>query len=104
MSCKTMCASANEGVVRMSVTSFGPHWRLPPPTITMRIDSASARSRYVALAVEPAEQHRDRTRIVPQLVARAREDAHLRRAVRVGDDAGVEVGNEVVVRSVDHEQ
>src|SRR3954468_8915508 len=103
MSCRTMCASDNEGVVRMSVTSFGPHCRLPPPTITMRIDSASARSRYVALTVQPAEQHRDCAGAVTQLVTCAREYSHLRRPVCVRDDAGVEVGHEIVVRAVNHE-
>ena len=48
MSWRTMSASASDGVVRMSVTSFGPHCRLPPPTITIRIASPSASFRIRA--------------------------------------------------------
>src|SRR3954451_20591893 len=103
MSWRTMVASANDGVMRMSVTSLGPHCRVPPPTITMRMGVLPARSRYVSLAVEPAEQNGDGTRVVAQLVARSREDPHLRRAMSVGDDARVEVGHQVVVRTVHDE-
>src|SRR4051812_15092903 len=92
MSWRTMSAPANEGVMRMSVTSLGPHCRLPPPTITMRIDgSPLAGSRYVSLAIQPPEQDRDRARVIAQLMARSGEDPHLGRAVRVGDDTRVEV-------------
>src|SRR5581483_3030927 len=103
MSCSTSSASTSDGVVTMSVTSFGPHWRLPPPTITIRTIPPRG-SRYVALAIEPAQQDGDGARVVAELMAGARDDAHLRRAVGAGDHAGVEVGDEIVVGAVHDQQ
>src|SRR6478736_6314248 len=100
MSCRTIMAEASEGVVKRSVTSFGPHCRLPPPTITIRISG----SRDVPLSIEPAEQDGDASRVVAQLVTGTGDDPHLGRAVRVGDHACVEVRDEIVVSAVHDEQ
>src|SRR3954447_8626399 len=101
MSWSTTVAPASDGVPARSDTSVGPHWRLPPPTITMR---TTPPSRHVAFAVQPAEQDGDGSRIVAELMGRSRDDAHLRMAVGVGHHAGVEVRHELVLRAVDHEQ
>src|SRR5260370_29625437 len=120
MSCSTMLASVNDGVVRMSAVSFGPHCLLPPPTMTIRMPAPQLAGWHgpgnltrvsrlsqidsSSLPVEPAEQHGDRTRIVAELVARTGDDPHLGRSVGVGDHSSVKVGDGVVIGAVHHQQ
>ena len=57
-----------------------------------------------ALAIQPAEQHRDRSGVVAEAVAGAVHDPQLGVAVGVDEHPGVEHGHEVVVAAVHDEQ
>ena len=104
MSWSTIVDAASDGMVRMSVTSFGPHCRLPPPTITIRIAPSSDITRCAAHD-RANEQHRNRARVVAELMnSLPRRSASLQTRARLCDHASVEVRHEVVVRPVHDEQ